>query len=126
MAPLPMPRMRNYEKALKCYEQARLLQPQDGNPSHQLAIIAAYQKDNFGALVQYYRALCVAAPYDTAADNLSSMLNKALEQWNTRGSRRDKEREKEEARSGASAMAPRLRVEAFKERLIVLHALWQE
>lgn len=120
-----MPRMRNYDKAQRCYQQARLLLPQDGNPAHQMAILASYQKDVFNSLVQYYRALCVRSPYDTAAENLGTVLSKTLDQWKARGAKRDKEREKEQARGDATQMAPRLRVEAYKEKLIVLHALWR-
>ena len=118
-----MPRMRNYDKAQQCYQQARILLPQDGNPAHQMAILASYQKDVFGSLVHYYRALCVRNPYDTAAENLGTVLSKTLMQWKNRGSKREKDRE--QARGEGSGMAPRLRVEAFKEKLIVLHALWR-
>ncbi|KAI0357871.1 hypothetical protein OH77DRAFT_1308904 [Trametes cingulata] len=124
-APPLMARMRDYHKAQLCYQQARLLLPQDGNPAHQMAILASYQKDTFGSLVHYYRALCVRSPYDMAADNLGTVLTKALEAWKSRGAKKEKEREKEQARGDAPSMAPRLRVEAFKEKLIVLHALWR-
>ncbi|KAI0768280.1 hypothetical protein BD413DRAFT_634063 [Trametes elegans] len=123
-APL-LARMRDYHKAQQCYQQARLLVPQDGNPAHQMAILASYQKDTFGSLVHYYRALCVRSPYDTAADNLGTVLSKALEAWRSRGSKKEREREKELARGEIPSRAPRLRVEAFKEKLIVLHALWR-
>lgn len=120
-----IPRMRNYDKAQQCYQQARILLPQDGNPAHQMAILASYQKDVFNSLVHYYRALCVRSPYDTAAENLGTVLSKTFDQWKARGAKRDKEREKEQARGDVAPMAPRLRVEAFKEKLIVLHALWR-
>ncbi|KAI0330016.1 hypothetical protein GY45DRAFT_1371115 [Cubamyces sp. BRFM 1775] len=125
-APL-LARMRDYHKAQQCYQQARLLLPQDGNPAHQMAIIASYQKDTFSSLVHYYRALCVRSPYDTAADNLGTVLTKALETWKSRGAKKEKERDKDQARGVGEtiSMAPRLRVEAFKERLIVIHALWR-
>ncbi|KAI0693694.1 hypothetical protein C8T65DRAFT_720824 [Cerioporus squamosus] len=123
--PPVIPRMRNYDKAQQCYQQARILLPQDGNPAHQMAILASYQKDVFNSLVHYYRALCVRSPYDTAAENLGTVLSKTFDQWKARGAKRDKEREKEQARGDVAPMAPRLRVEAFKEKLIVLHALWR-
>ncbi|KAI0364993.1 hypothetical protein BV20DRAFT_1056743 [Pilatotrama ljubarskyi] len=124
-APPLMARLRDYHKAQLCYQQARLLLPQDGNPAHQMAILASYQKDTFSSLVHYYRALCVRSPYDMAADNLGTVLTKALDAWKARGAKKEKEREKEQARGDAPSMAPRLRVEAFKEKLIVLHALWR-
>ncbi|KAI0672500.1 hypothetical protein C8Q78DRAFT_755992 [Trametes maxima] len=124
-APPLLARMRDYHKALQCYQQARILLPQDGKPAHQMAIIASYQKDTFASLAHYYRALCVRTPYDTAADNLGTVLTKALDAWKARGAKKEKERERELARGETPSMAPRLRVEAFKEKLIVLHALWR-
>ncbi|KAF5384215.1 hypothetical protein D9615_003379 [Tricholomella constricta] len=112
----PIPRPRNYEKAEHCYQQARLLVPGDGNPSHQLAIIATYRKDSFTSLTNYYRALCVRMPYDTASENLGSVLGKALEAWKTR-SRRERDRQ--------DALPPRVQVETFRENIVVLHSLWK-
>ncbi|KAI8972435.1 hypothetical protein BD414DRAFT_540319 [Trametes punicea] len=121
----PLARMRDYRKAEQCYQQARLLLPQDGNPAHQMAIIASYQKDTFSSLAHYYRALCVRNPYDTAAENLGTVLAKALDAWKARVAKKDKQGDKDQGRGEASSTVPRLRVEAFKERLIVLHALWR-
>jgi tetratricopeptide (TPR) repeat protein len=120
----PVPRARNYDKAQQCYEQARLLVPYEGNPSHQLAILASYQKDSFGSLIHYYRALCVLQPYDTASENLGTVVNKALDQWKARMKREEKNG-KAADRDGASSLAPRLKVEFFKEKVVVLHALWR-
>ncbi|KDR77107.1 hypothetical protein GALMADRAFT_429038 [Galerina marginata CBS 339.88] len=114
------PRPRNYEKARQCYEQARLLVPYDGNPWHQLAILSSYQKDSFGSLINYYRALCVSQPYDTAAENLGTVLTKALEMWRQRT-----RRERDKNGTNDIQLPPRVRVELFKERVVVLHALWR-
>jgi len=114
-----VPRPRDYHKAQQCYEQARLLMPDDGNPSHQLAIIAFYQKDSFASLLHYYRALCVRQPYDTASENLGSVLTRALDQWYHR-SRRERNK-----RVYSKDTPPRVRVELFKERVVVLHAVWK-
>lgn len=118
-----MPRMRNYERARECYEQARLLVPHDGNPSHQLAILASYQKDIFNSLFHYYRALCVKQPWDTAMENLALILRKQLDAWKA----------KTTAGQGATVettiddptLPHRLRAESFKEKVIVLHAQWR-
>ena len=112
------PRLKTYEKAQLCYEQARLLVPYEGNPSHQLAILASYKKDSFASLVYYYRALCVRQPYDTAAENLGIVLSKALDLWRQRTRRGEKH-------MADTPLAPRVRIEAFKEKVIVLHALWR-
>lgn len=114
------PRPRNYTKAQQCYEQARLLVPTEGNPSHQLAILASYKKDSFASLIHYYRALCVSQPYDTAAENLGTVLSKALETW--------RQRMKKERDKNASSDAPlslRVKIETFLESVVVLHALWR-
>jgi len=117
-------RARNYDKAQLCYEQARLLVPSEGNSSHQLAILASYKKDAFGSLVHYYRALCVRQPYDTASENLGTVLSKALEQWRVRA-RKEKGASKDAEKGGSVPLVPRLRVEVFKEKVVVLHALWR-
>jgi len=121
----PIPRARNYDKAQHCYEQARFLVPYEGNPSHQLAILASYQKDLFGSLIHYYRALCVLQPYDTALENLGIVVNKALDQWKARMARVKEKNANKAERDGLAPLAPRLRVEIFKEKVVVLHALWR-
>ncbi|KAJ4489982.1 hypothetical protein J3R30DRAFT_16013 [Lentinula aciculospora] len=109
-----IPRPRNFEKARTCYEQAKILTPHDGNPSHQLAIIASYQKDSFTSLVHYYRSLCVKHPYETASENMLGLLSRALEQQKV-------------ARSDLPsdlAQVPKVRIEEFKRTVVVLHAMW--
>jgi tetratricopeptide (TPR) repeat protein len=118
----PLPRLRNYDRAQSCYEQARLLLPHDGNPSHQLAILSSYQKDTLSCIMHYYRALCVRSPYETASENLGTVLHKALEQYKTRGLLREIEAQEELATTGT--ITPRARVESFKEKVVVLHAQW--
>lgn len=114
-----IPRARNYDKAVQCYEQARFLVPSEGNPSHQLAILAFYQNDMFSSLLHYYRALCVRQPYDTASENVKKILNKSLDQ------QAKKTREGVQAAPDIGDLPPRLRVESFKEKVVLLHALWR-
>jgi protein SMG7 len=113
-----IPRARNYDKAIQCYEQARLLGPSEGNPSHQLAILAFYQSDMFSSLLHYYRALCVRQPYDTASENVKKILNKSLDQH-------AKKTREGQAAPEIGDLPPRLRVESFKEKVVLLHALWR-
>lgn len=114
-----IPRARNYDKAVQCYDQARLLVPSEGNPSHQLAILAFYQNDMFSSLLHYYRALCVRQPYDTASENVKKILNKSLDQ------QAKKTREGVQTTPDIGDLPPRLRVESFKEKVVLLHALWR-
>ncbi|KAG7442872.1 uncharacterized protein BT62DRAFT_982345 [Guyanagaster necrorhizus] len=116
-----LPRPRNYSKAQHSYEQARLLVPDDGNASHQLAILASYQKDPFESLAHYYRALCVRQPYDTAAENMGTLLTKALEQWKVRS----KKKKDTGPPIDPSHVPMVIVVTAFKEKVVVLHALWR-
>ncbi|THH29500.1 hypothetical protein EUX98_g4699 [Antrodiella citrinella] len=118
--PMLLPRLRDYSRARACYEQARSLVPHDGNPSHQLAILCSYEKDMFNSLTHYYRALCVRQPYDTASENMGTVLSRALDMWKARRAKRE-----EEAQTDPDSIAPRLRVEGIKEKVIVLHALWR-
>ncbi|KAF5348029.1 hypothetical protein D9758_010051 [Tetrapyrgos nigripes] len=112
------PRPRNYDKARQCYEQAKYLVPHEGNPSHQLAILSNYSKDTFSAILHYYRALCLRQSYDTALENLNTTLQKFLEI------------QVKKNKEGVTvppdiANVPKVRIELFKEKLMVLHALWR-
>ncbi|KAF8553487.1 hypothetical protein OG21DRAFT_1414234 [Imleria badia] len=115
-----IPRARNYDKAIQCYEQARLLVPYEGNSSHQLAILAFYQGDMFSSLFHYYRALCVRQPYDTASENVKKILHKALDQQTKKTNDVSQTMITETA-----DVPPRLRVEYLKENIVLLHALWR-
>lgn len=114
------PRPKNYEKARACYEEARLLVPEEGNPSHQLAILASYEKDSFTSLVHYYRALCATQKYETAAENLGIVLHKALESRRTK-SRRGRDRKP----PNDAEVTMRVQIETFQENVVILHALWR-
>lgn len=119
------PRARDYRKAQECYEEARLLIPNDGNPSHQLAVIASYKKDVFESLFHYYRALCVRVPYDTASENLGSTLQRCLHAWKMGGAKKDRERQIARENGTEEMPRPPHRVAEFKEKLGVLHAQWR-
>ncbi|THV02188.1 hypothetical protein K435DRAFT_963231 [Dendrothele bispora CBS 962.96] len=115
---IDIPRPRNYEKAKLCYEQAKSLVPHEGNPSHQLAILANYSKDPFLAIFHYYRALCVRQRFDAALDNLNTTLQKELEV--------QVKRKKNGVTVPAEiAHVPKVRIDQLKDKLVVLHALWK-
>ena len=114
-----LPRTKTYDKARACYESARDLMPDEGNASHQLAILASYQKDTFESLIQYYKALCVRSAYDPAAENMGNVLSKFLEAWKRR--RKGKAgRPPSDDPSGTKVNSP-----SFKDNVILLHALWR-
>ncbi|SGZ26577.1 BQ5605_C024g09944 [Microbotryum silenes-dioicae] len=59
---------KNYSRASACYTQARLLIPENGNPSNQLAVISGYTHDTLSSTYHYFRALSLA-------------FNKAVTRW---------------------------------------------
>jgi protein SMG7 len=111
-----VPRERDYDRAERFYEAARKVVPADGNPHHQLAILATYKRETFGALVHYIRSLCVQQPYEPGADNMGSMLKKELDAW--------KAVQRQGGRAAGEPRLPKERVDLLKENIIVLHGLW--
>lgn len=90
---------KSFARAFEAYHQARLLVPDDGNPSNQLAVLAGYQKDELSTIYHYYRALCVRKPFTTATQNLSATYKKMLSHWDQH------DRSKEQARAAAASKA---------------------
>lgn len=115
-----MSKARNYDKAQQCYEQAKLLVPHEGKPSHQLAILASYKNDAYLSLAYYYRALCVKQPCDTALNNMRLLLIKNLKE-----SGMEATQDKGKVARLDVDEHPGLRVDKFKKRVVWLHALWR-
>ncbi|KAH9064613.1 hypothetical protein EDB87DRAFT_1598380 [Lactarius vividus] len=113
------PRTKTYDKARACYECARDLMPDEGNASHQLAILASYQGDTFESLVQYYKALCVRAAYDPAAENMGNVLSKFLEAWKRKRKSKPGLPPPDDLNRAKTNPPP------FKDNVILLHALWR-
>ncbi|KAK7013256.1 hypothetical protein R3P38DRAFT_2546463, partial [Favolaschia claudopus] len=136
----------NYSRAKALYTAAHALAPEEGNAAHQLAILAGYESDPLASLFWYLRALCVAAPFDTAGENLAGMLAKAKavdarahgrgngggegggarqngngNAKNGNGNEGEGTDEEQEERE-----PPRVRVERFRREVVLLHALWRE
>ncbi|KAK0556281.1 hypothetical protein OC846_001236 [Tilletia horrida] len=109
-APKPTP---DYSRASSFYTQARLLIPDNGNPSNQLAVISVYTHDSLGAIHHYYRALCCRVPFETARGNLENTLSKSVKWWADRMEEVEIQRYREaQAAAGAvvdDTIRPRLR-----------------
>ena len=58
----------DFSRACAFYEQSRLILPDQGQPSNQLAVVSLYSTDTFAALYYYYRALCVKTPFAKARE----------------------------------------------------------
>lgn len=125
---------KTFARAYEAYHQARLLIPDDGNPSNQLAVLAGYQADQLSCIYHYYRALCVRKPFATATENLSATMSKILSQWEAEESvKRDKRRlgsktanyadlDEDEAEKLRKRDASEV-LDQFKQTFIVLHAV---
>jgi len=111
-------KIKTFDKARACYERARNLVPDEGNASHQLAILASYQKDTFESLFHYYRAFCVRASYDPASENMANVLSKFIRTW--------KGRRSGSKGSECNTGQPGNRVAGFKDDIAALHALWKQ
>ncbi|WCJ28855.1 Nonsense-mediated mRNA decay factor SMG7 [Euphorbia peplus] len=61
---------REHAAASSYYLQAASLWPSNGNPHHQLAILASYSGDDLVAVYRYFRSLAADNPFTTARDNL--------------------------------------------------------
>ncbi|BGP32178.1 hypothetical protein JCM10296v2_003958 [Rhodotorula toruloides] len=79
-------KIKTYAKAAECYNQARLLLPDNGNPSNQLAVLSQYAADPLASIYHYYRAICVRSmPFSTARANLQITFKKAVARWAENG-----------------------------------------
>ncbi|KAG8886791.1 hypothetical protein FRB98_000973 [Tulasnella sp. 332] len=101
------PRERDYARAGAYYHQARLMLPDVGNASNQLAVLAIWSGDSFSSVYYCYRALCVKEPFPTAPDNLAKTLHKAVDQ----------------RRKGMGDVIE-TESDAFKAEVVYLHGLW--
>ncbi|GAA6021027.1 hypothetical protein JCM10207_003892 [Rhodosporidiobolus poonsookiae] len=76
---------KTYAKAAGCYTQARLLLPDNGNPSNQLAVLSQYAHDALSSVYHYLRALATRQPFATARANLQVTLKRAVARWAAEG-----------------------------------------
>lgn len=72
---------RSFARAAACYNQARRLVPDDGQPFNQLAVLASYDADQLASVYYYLRAGCVKQDFKTAQPNLEMTLAKALKKY---------------------------------------------
>lgn len=108
-----------YAHAIACYDQARLMFPNQGHASHQLAILSSYQGDPFESVFHYYRALTVKIPFTMAYDNLLKTLEKIYVAWKAEGGL-DLDR-----RVRLERLNIRDLLMQVKKDFAILHALWR-
>lgn len=69
------PGKKDYSIARKLYYKAHFLEPINGHPYNQLAVIAFYEKNWIDGIFYYIRALSVPVPFESASDLLEMALN---------------------------------------------------
>ncbi|EPS74174.1 hypothetical protein M569_00570, partial [Genlisea aurea] len=73
---------RDFAAASSYYLEAYSLWPSNGNPHHQLAILAGYSNDELLSIYRYFRSLAVENPFATARDNLIIAFEKNRQSYN--------------------------------------------
>ncbi|KAJ9474744.1 hypothetical protein PHBOTO_004610 [Pseudozyma hubeiensis] len=128
----------DFSRACAFYEQSRLILPDQGQPSNQLAVVSLYSTDTFAALYYYYRALCVKTPFAKAKINLEKLLSKPTSAYLESAARSaDAEDKQWDAAKDYRARDPQLvarlsidldqarqLTEAWIEQVVVLHGLF--
>jgi len=79
------PSQKDWVKASRFYKQALKLIPDNGNPHNQLAVLATYVDDEFGAVYHYFLSLGCAHPFLTAKDNLQVLFEKNRQKFSAEG-----------------------------------------
>eukprot|EP01027_Heterolobosea_sp_BB2_P010046 GEZU01014792.1.p1 GENE.GEZU01014792.1~~GEZU01014792.1.p1 ORF type:complete len:355 (-),score=75.97 GEZU01014792.1:16-1080(-) len=76
---------KDWSAARAFYFRALELQPTNGNPHNQLAVLATYQEDECEAIYRYFRSLAVKKPFISARDNLTLLFEKNRQKLQTLG-----------------------------------------
>lgn len=71
----------NFAAAARLYHAAGALCPASGGPENQLAVLALYRGDRFGALFHYMNAYVAAQPFENARFNFRRIVAQALPRW---------------------------------------------
>lgn len=71
----------NYDAAAAFYHAATSLFPASGSPENQLAVLATYQGDRFGALFHYMNAFVAPQPFENARFNIRRIVSQSLPKW---------------------------------------------
>ncbi|KAL7097741.1 hypothetical protein ACP275_10G162600 [Erythranthe tilingii] len=71
----------DFAAASSYYMQASSFCSSNGNPHHQLAILAGYSSDELVSIYRYFRSLAIDNPFVTARDNLVLAFEKNREKY---------------------------------------------
>ncbi|XP_046391094.1 telomerase-binding protein EST1A isoform X2 [Ischnura elegans] len=116
----------NYGKARQWYLKAQLVNPKNGRPYNQLALLAIYARRKLDAVYYYMRSLMASNPFHSARENLLAIFDEIRKKFEqTERKRREEEaaREKERRASRESGDAVDESVEG-KNRWGLRREIW--
>ncbi|XP_076233282.1 telomerase-binding protein EST1A [Calliopsis andreniformis] len=108
----------NYGKSRQWYLKAQQLNPKNGKPYNQLALLAYYARRKLDAVYYYMRSLMASNPCHSARESLIALFEENRKKYESTERKRKEEREwKERARmkekEGANSIGGRLRREIW-------------
>ncbi|KAF4519712.1 hypothetical protein B566_EDAN003962 [Ephemera danica] len=81
-----------YTKARQWYTKAQVLNPKNGRPYNQLAILALYARRKLDAVYFYMRSLMASNPFQTARESLLALFDENRKKFESLEKRRKEER----------------------------------
>ncbi|XP_076755865.1 telomerase-binding protein EST1A isoform X2 [Xylocopa sonorina] len=108
----------NYGKSRQWYLKAQQLNPKNGRPYNQLAVLAHYARRKLDAVYYYMRSLMASNPFHSARESLIALFDENRKKYESTERKRKEEREwKERARmkekEGANSIGGGLRREIW-------------
>ncbi|KAK1133651.1 hypothetical protein K0M31_011444 [Melipona bicolor] len=108
----------NYGKSRQWYLKAQQLNPKNGRPYNQLAVLAHYARRKLDAVYYYMRSLMASNPFMSARESLIALFDENRKKYESTERKRKEEREwKERARmkekEGANSIGGGLRREIW-------------
>ncbi|XP_043684021.1 telomerase-binding protein EST1A-like isoform X3 [Vespula pensylvanica] len=108
----------NYGKSRQWYSKAQQINPKNGRPYNQLALLAHYAKRKLDAVYYYMRSLMASNPFHSARESLLALFDENRKKYESTERKRKEEREwKERARmkekEGANSIGGGLRREIW-------------
>ncbi|OAD58928.1 Telomerase-binding protein EST1A [Eufriesea mexicana] len=108
----------NYGKSRQWYLKAQQLNPKNGKPYNQLALLAHYARRKLDAVYYYMRSLMASNPFHSARESLIALFDENRKKYESTERKRKEEREwKERARmkekEGANSIGGGLRREIW-------------
>ncbi|VVC31928.1 DNA/RNA-binding domain, Est1-type,PIN domain,PIN domain-like,Tetratricopeptide-like helical [Cinara cedri] len=86
----------NYVIAKQWYTKANQINPKNGRPYNQLALLAVYEKRKLDAVYYYMRSLMASNPFQSAKDSLLTLFEEYRRKYEMTDRKRQEDRERRE------------------------------